>query len=122
MRRQCINDEDSKATKKALKKFSKKDIMGFNKRLKGLFNIVGFRKYEFTSEVDVEFNGELFAIYDSSTGPTWLKSDIYNKKGISKIKVNKLIKRLIFNEVRDHVAYFGINLRFTGEIKKIKWV
>jgi hypothetical protein len=122
MGRQCINDEDSKVTKKALKKFSKKDIMLFNKRLRGSFTIGGFRKYEFTNEVDVEFNGELFAVYDSSTGPTWLKSDIYNKKGISKVKVNKLIKRLIFNEVKDHVAYFGINLRFTGEIKKIKWV
>ena len=62
MGRQCINDEDSKVTKKALKKFSKKDIMLFNKRLRGSFTIVGFRKYEFTNEVDIEFNGELFAI------------------------------------------------------------
>lgn len=122
MGRQCINDEDSKVTKKALKKFSKKDIMLFNKRLRGSFTIVGFRKYEFTNEVDIEFNGELFAIYESSTGPTWIKSDIYNQKGASKVKINKLIKRSIFNEVKDHVAYFGINLRFTGEIKKIKWV
>ena len=123
MVRQCINDEDSKATKKALKKFSKKDITPFNnKRLKGSFTIVGFRKYEFNNEVDIEFNGEVFAVYDSSIGPTWFKTDIYNQKGVSKIKVNKLIKRLIFNEVKDHVAYFGINLRYTGEIKKIKWV
>jgi hypothetical protein len=96
--------------------------MLFNKRLRGSFTIVGFRKYEFTNEVDIEFNGELFAIYESSTGPTWIKSDIYNQKGASKVKINKLIKRSIFNEVKDHVAYFGINLRFTGEIKKIKWV
>jgi hypothetical protein len=122
MGRQCINDEDLKATKKALKKFSKKDITLFNKKLRGSFNIVGFRKYEFNDEVDIEFNGELFAVYYSSTGPTWFKSDIYNEKGVSKVKVNKLIKRLIFNEVKDHAAYFGIKLRYTGEIKKIKWV
>ena len=50
------------------------------------------------------------------------KSDIYGKKGISKIKVNKLIKRSIFNEVKDQAAYFGINLRYMTEIKKINWI
>ena len=33
MGRQCINDEDSKVTKKALKKFSKKDFPEFGTRL-----------------------------------------------------------------------------------------
>ena len=40
----CINNEDSKVTKKLLKKFSKKDIASFNDKLRGSFNIVGFRK------------------------------------------------------------------------------
>ena len=37
-------------------------------------------------------------------------------------KVNKLIKRSIFNEVKDQAAYFGINLRYMTEIKKINWI
>jgi hypothetical protein len=41
---------------------------------------------------------------------------------VSKIKVNKLIKRAIFNEVRDQAAYFGVNLRYATEIKKINWI
>ena len=118
----CISDDDSKVIKKSLKKFSKREIASFNDRLKGSFTIVGFRKYQFINEVDVEFNGEICARHNSSTVLTWFKSDIYNQKGVSKIKVNKLIKRAIFKEVKDQAAYFGINLRYIEEIKKIKWV
>ena len=118
----CINNEDSKVTKKLLKKFSKKDIASFNDKIRGSFNIVGFRKYQFTNEVDIEFNGEICARHNSFGNAKWFKSDIYGQNGVSKIKVNKLIKRSIFNEVKDQAAYFGINLRYIEEIKKIKWI
>jgi len=118
----CIGDDDLKVIKKSLKKFSKKEIASFNDRLRGSFTIVGFRKYQFINEVDIEFNGEICARHNSSAVLTWFKSDIYNRNGVSKIKVNKLIKRAIFKEVKDQAAYFGINLRYIEEIKKIKWI
>jgi hypothetical protein len=118
----CIGDDDSKVIKKSLKKFSKREIASFNDRLRGSFTIVGFRKYQFTNEVDIEFNGEICARHSLLAVPTWFNSDIYNQKGVSKIKVNKLIKRAIFNEVKDQSAYFGINLRYMTEIKKINWI
>jgi hypothetical protein len=118
----CISDDDSKVIKKSLKKFSKREIDSFNDRLRGSFTIVGFRKYQFINEVDIEFNGEICARQNSSSVPTWFKSDIYNQKGVSKIKVNKLIKQAIFKEVKDQTAYFGINLRYIEEIKKINWI
>jgi hypothetical protein len=118
----CISDDDSKAIKKSLKKFSKKEINSFNDRLRGSFSIIGFRKYQFTNEVDIEFNGEICARHSSLAVLTWFKSDIYNQKSVSKIKVNKLIKRSIFNEVKDQAAYFGVNLRYVTEIKKINWI
>jgi hypothetical protein len=118
----CISDDDSKVIKKSLKKFSKREIASFNDRLRGSFTIVGFRKYQFTNEVDIEFNGDLCARTNSFVDTEWFKSDIYGNKGISKIKVNKLIKRSIFNEVKDQAAYFGINLRYITEIKKINWI
>jgi hypothetical protein len=118
----CIIDDDSRAIKKSLKKYSKKDIGSFNDRLRGSFTIVGFRKYQFHDEVDIEFNGDICARHSSLAVLTWFKSDIYNQKSTSKIKVNKLIKRAIFKEVKDQAAYFGINLRYVEEIKKIKWV
>ena len=118
----CIGDDDSKVIKKSLKKFSKREIASFNDRLRGSFTIVGFRKYQFINEVDIEFKGEICTRQNSSSVPTWFKSDIYNQEGVSKIKVNKLIKNSIFREVKDQAAYFGINLRYVEEIKKIKWV
>ena len=118
----CISDDDSKAIKKSLKKFSKREIASFNDRLRGSFTIVGFRKYQFTNEVDIEFNGEICARHNSFGNAKWFKSDIYGQNGVSKIKVNKLIKRAIFNEVKDQAAYFGINLRYMTEIKKVNWI
>ena len=118
----CIADDDSKVIKKSLKKFSKREIASFNDRLRGSFSIVGFRKYQFTNEVDIEFNGEICAMHSSLAVLTWFKSDIYNQKSVSKIKVNNLIKRAIFKEVRDQAAYFGVNLRYVTEIKKINWI
>ena len=118
----CITDDDSKAIKKLVKKYSKKEINSFNDRLRGSFTIVGFRKYQFTNEVDIEFNGEISARTNSFSNSEWFKSDIYGKKGISKIKVNKLIKRSIFKEVKAQAAYFGINLKYVEEIKKINWI
>jgi hypothetical protein len=118
----CITDDESKAIKKLVKKFSKREIASFNDRLRGSFTIVGFRKYQFINEVDIEFNGEICARHSSLAVLTWFKSDIYNQKSVSKIKVNKLIKRSIFNEVKDQAAYFGVNLRYVTEIKKINWI
>jgi hypothetical protein len=47
----CISDDDSKVIKKSLKKFSKKEILPLNDRLRGSFTIVGFRKYQVINEV-----------------------------------------------------------------------
>ena len=118
----CITDDESKAIKKLVKKFSKREIASFNDRLRGSFTIVGFRKYQFINEVDIEFNGEISARTNSYSNFEWFKSDIYGKKGISKIKVTKLIKREIFKEVKDQAAYFGINLKYVETIKKINWI
>jgi len=118
----CISDDDSKAIKKSLKKFSKREIASFNDRLRGSFSIVGFRKYQWVNEVDIEFNGEMRARRELFGEHIWFKSDVYNKPEVSKIKVTKLIKRAIFDEVKDYAAYFGIKLKYAEDIKKIKWI
>ena len=122
MGRYVINDNESKSIKKIIKKFSNRDICKSNTRLKGSFTITNFRKYPIRHEVDVEFNGELLASTSTFSPNKWFKSDILKENGISKIKVNKLIKRNIFQEVKEQAAYFGIELRFIDEIKKIKWL
>jgi hypothetical protein len=122
MGRYVINDIESKAIKKIIKKFSNRDICQLNSRLRGSFTITNFRKYPIRHEVDIEFKGELKASTGVYSGTEWFKSEIYGQQGISKIKVNKLIKRHIFQEVKQQAAYFGIEIKFIDEIKKIKWL
>lgn len=115
-----IKNEDINSVKKVLKKFSEKKISSSNDRLRGSFKITTYRKYEFKEEVDVEFKGEIFAKYNTEDSQ-WFKSDIYSNEDISTIKVNKLIKNNIFDEVKTQCSYFGINLKLLSDIKKIKW-
>ena len=117
-----IRDESTKAIKKALKKFSGNDISLANGTLRGSFKIKNFRKYPMHHEVDIEFKGELFAKTSVLEGKRWYSSEIYGQKNISKIKVNKLIKRHLIVEVRSYAAYFGIDVKWVENLKKVTWL
>jgi len=117
-----IRDENTKAIKKALKKFSGNDISLTNGTLRGSFKIKNFRKYPMHHEVDIEFKGEIFAKTSVLEGKRWYSSEIYGQKNISKIKVNKLIKRYLLVEVKSHAAYFGIDVKWVESIKKVTWI
>jgi hypothetical protein len=116
-----IDSEESKSIRKVLKKYSKVDVASYNENLRGSFVIKNYRKYKFHEEVDVEFNGEIFAKLNESPNSEWLNSSIYNKETISKVKVNRFIRRFLFNEVRDYCRYFGVDIKFLTDIKKINW-
>jgi hypothetical protein len=73
-------------------------------------------------EIDVEFKGELFGKISVLEGKRWQSSDIYGQKNISKIKINKLIKKHLLREVKSHAVYFGINVKWVDSIKKITWI
>ena len=120
--RHVINDDNAKAIKKIIKKFSGVDISITNGFLRGSIKITNFRKYLMHHEVDVEFKGELFAKTSVLEGKRWYSSEIYGQKNISKIKVNKLIKRHLLVEVRSHAAYFGIDVKWVESIKKVTWI
>jgi len=117
-----INDDEAKAIKKLIKKFSGTDISFTNGTLRGSFKIVNFRKYYSHHEVDIEFKGEVFAKTSVLDGKRWFSSEIYGQKNISKIKVNKLIKKHLLSEVRSNAAYFGIEIKWIENIKKITWL
>ena len=117
-----INDNETKSTKKAIKKFGKTEISKLNNSLKGSFTITHFRKYDNHHEVDVEFDGELFARVYGFKDRKWYTSKIYAEKGYSKIKINKFIKTNLLNEVKTRCAYFGIDVKWVSNIKKVKWI
>ena len=117
-----INNDETKAIKKIIKKFSGDKINPTNQKLRGSFKITNFRKYPFSDEIDIEFKGEIFAKTSLFGRQEWLSSEIYSQKGVSKIKINRLIKRHILSEIKAHAVYFGINIKFTQNLKKITWV
>jgi len=119
MGKMIINDQ-TKATKKSIKKFSEKRLVS-NYHIDGSFRITNYRKYVNNDEVDIEFNGNLFGSISYFTGKSWLSSEILSSNNTSLIMVNKMIKNHCFNEVKSYCLYFGIEIYSPSDIKKIKW-
>ena len=119
MGKMIINDQ-TKATKKAIKKFSEKRLISDN-HLDGSFIITNYRKYVNKDEVDIEFTGNLFGSISYFTGKSWLSSEILSSNNTSLIMVNKLIRDCSFEEIKRYSLYFGIELDSPSDIKKIKW-
>ena len=69
-----INNDETKAIKKIIKKFSGDKINPTNQKLRGSFKITNFRKYTFSDEIDIELKGEIFANTSLFGGQEWLSS------------------------------------------------
>lgn len=117
--RYCSNTNETKNIKKLISKFSSFDIDTHTVR--GKVNVIGYRKYQSRDEFDIEFIGEINARVNRKPS-AWFGSEIKNQKNISKIKVNRFIKKSIFNSLRSRMRYFGIEARWYSDIKKIKWI
>ena len=116
-----LKDESTIATKKMVKKFSERKFTD-SSYIRGKFIIKNWRKYQYRDEVDIEFIGEIYAKLVIQSD--WLKSDILtNKKhSVSKIKINRFIRKKLFFEVKTYLAYFSIDLKSYNNIVKIKWI
>ena len=98
------------------------------KCLDGNFSIKRIRKYRPYSkfsqsyyEIDLVLKGKLLAKWNSKE--TWYGSEILKESGVSKIKINRLIRRHIFNDVNEFLLTFGVQVHNSNlKIKKIEWV
>lgn len=99
-------------------KFSSFDID--NDNAKGKVNVIGYRKYQFRDEFDIEFTGQIKARMNGKL--EWVSSEVLKRKNISKIKVNRFIRREVFKILKPRVRYFSIDLRWYSDIKKLKWI
>jgi hypothetical protein len=115
-----IKDTVSKAIKKSLIKWGEFPID--NDGIRGVITIKNYRKYMFRNEVDIEFKGEIFVKLNSE-GRIWYGSDILtcDKYSISKIKLNRYLRKLALKEVSFRMNYFGVDVKNYREINKIKW-
>lgn len=118
-----LRTTQAKSITKVVKKFGNK-ISISNNYLRGTFTIKNYRKYSHLEEVDIIFEGEIYVSY--SRKKDWYNSSIMtnaipNAGRVSKIKVNRFIRRNMFFDVKTYLKYFDIELPYYDLIKKIIW-
>jgi hypothetical protein len=120
MARYVTDIETTKSVKKALNKYGSLDI--FHEKAKGSVKVIGYRKYSWGDEIDIEFTGKVHARV--SWGKLeWFGHSVLDDKNkrVSKVKVNRFIKRCCLQDIKIHMNYFGIRIDQYSQIKKIKW-
>ena len=117
MARYCIQSPEIKANKKMLSKLGVIPIN--NSDVVGTITITNFRKYQFSGEVDVIFEGK--ARFNVNRKVDFHDSSLL-KRTTSKIKINRIIRRYIHKEVKLRMMYFDIDVKYESYIKKFKWI
>jgi hypothetical protein len=128
MRTQTIKTAEVKTVRRIVKKYGTLTVK--NNKVDGVLQIVGYRKVEcnkwgystFDEHVDVVFTGKIYATMNG--GLKWIQhSDIIqNVKVISQVKLNRVLRRFLFEDVQLRTAFFGVRLFQSSDIKKVKWV
>lgn len=120
MSRYVLNTPTTKATKLAAKKFGSLKVE--SDRISGVIEIVNYRLYSVHQEVDIVFKGKIFARVDSKR--EWLDSEQIKKLGkrISKVKLNRFIRKSCIFDVQCRMNYFGADIRYYNDIKKLTWI
>jgi len=116
-----LNTPQSKSTKSAGKKFG--TVVIKNDRLDGVVEIINYRGYTLYEEVDIQFKGKIKAKYNSMYSE-WFDSSIMTNKAltVSKVKINRFIRKSTFFEVKCMMNYFGVNIKDYSYIKNLKWI
>lgn len=118
MARYIIETNESKGIKKSLKKWGEMPIC--TEHLRGVIKIKNYRKYTWNEEVDVVFEGEIFVRVHCEKR-TWYTTSIFKTHNISKVKLNRFLRRNCLFDVKTRMKYFGVEIGDYYNIKKIKW-
>jgi hypothetical protein len=120
MKGYVIKNEETKAIKKAAKKFGTLTVKTAN--IDGVIEINNYRKYPYTQEVDITFKGKIHASLGMDT--SWFGYGEIQEKfsRVSKIKLTRYLKRITFESVKERMGFFGVNLSYKTDIKSVKWV
>jgi hypothetical protein len=118
MARYVIKDEVSTGIKESLKKWGEIPIR--TEYLDGVVKIKNYRKYTWAEEVDVVFQGKIF-VRIMRESKRWHTSSILKTHNISKVKLNRFLRKCSLNDIQTRMNYFGVDLKQYYNISKIKW-
>lgn len=136
----CLKDPETQYLNGLVKKYGKDiDIhfghgnnqYGLNqtKSLEGTFSIKSIRKYRRSYissgpcyEIDLILNGKVFAWWNGER--KFWSSELLQNKNVSKIRVNKLIRKHIVRDIQLYLLTFGIDVNpyISLSVKKVEWV
>jgi len=122
MSRYLLKTQEAKGLNTLIQKYGNK-IPISTEKIRGYFTILRHRNYTHYSQVDVLFEGEIYCVVNRKR--EWYCSKITQEQfilfKISKIKLNRLIRKSIYTSLRDYLKYFSVELRHYSEITKISW-
>ena len=136
----CLKDPETQYVNRLVKKYGKDIDIHFGhghsqyslnqtKSLEGTFSIKSIRKYRKSFivfgpcyEIDLILNGKVFAWWNGER--KFWGSELLQNKNVSKIRVNKLIRKHIVRDIQLYLLTFGIDVNpyITLSVKKVEWV
>lgn len=118
MARYTIKTTESEGIKKSLKKWGELPIS--TEHLDGVIKIKNYRKYLWNEEVDIVFEGKIF-VRIGYEKKTWHTTSIFERHSVSKVKLNRFLRKACLFDVKTRMKYFGVEIDEYYHIKKIKW-
>ena len=118
MARYIIENIETKGIKKSLKKWG--EIPIHTDYLDGVIKIKNYRRYTWNDEVDAVFEGKIY-VRVMNENRTWHTTSILKKHTISKVKLNRFLRKSCLFEIKTRMNYFGVEIKYYDNIKKIKW-
>ena len=118
MARYIVENIETKGIKKSLKKWGEIPIR--TDHLDGVIRIKNYRRYRWAEEVDVTFEGKIF-VRISHESRHWHTTSVFESHNISKVKLNRFLRRNCLFDVKTRMKYFGVEIPDYHNIKKINW-
>ena len=120
MKGYVIKTPEAKALRRVVKKYGTLNIKDDN--IEGTIQITHYRQYDYQEEVDVTFVGKIYVKYGVSY--VWFDHQLYTKdiKRISKLKLNRVLRKFFINHLRSHLLIFSVQLNYAADIKTVKWI
>jgi hypothetical protein len=118
MARYIVENIETKGIKKSLKKWCELPIC--TEHLEGVIKIKNYRRYRWAEEVDVAFEGKIF-VRIGYEKRDWHTASILKSHNISKVKLNRFLRRNCLFDVKTRMKYFGVEIGSYHNIKKINW-
>jgi hypothetical protein len=117
---ECLRDRETVGIIKYIKR--KHSVIKINDEdsICGEVIIKSIRQYRYRNEVDVEFKGQFWHKSYHQKEPK--KYEHKDFPGLSKIKVNRMIRKKIISYLNTRLSLFGIEVKHYDSITKFKWV